>query len=49
MCFGGDLLLPVNAFRHALRHVGRWMRVENRKADFPFNLVGARHKQYGGP
>ncbi len=41
-CLGGDILFPVSAFRHALRHVGRWMRVEKRKADFPMGLLGAR-------
>lgn len=37
-----DLLFPVGALRHALANVERWMRPEKRKADFPFNLLGAR-------
>jgi len=37
-----DLVLPVSALRYALRHVESWMRVEKRKPDFPFNLLGAR-------
>jgi len=37
-----DLLHPVAALRHALTHVERWMRPEKRRADFPFNLLGAK-------
>jgi len=37
-----DLLHPVSALRHALANVERWMRPEKRRADFPFNLLGAR-------
>jgi coniferyl-aldehyde dehydrogenase len=37
-----DLLFPFGALRHALANVERWMRPEKRKADFPFNLLGAR-------
>lgn len=37
-----DLMFSVNALKHALRHVERWMRPEKRKPDFPFNLLGAR-------
>lgn len=37
-----DLVLPVSALRYALRHVEGWMRIEKRKPDFPFNLLGAR-------
>lgn len=42
VCLAGDILFPVSAFRHALRHVGHWMRAEKRKADFPMGLLGAR-------
>lgn len=41
-CLQSDLMFPVMAARHALRHVEDWMRPEKRKADFPFNLLGAR-------
>lgn len=37
-----DLLFPVSGLRHALANVERWMRPEKRKADFPFNILGAR-------
>lgn len=37
-----DLLYPVSALRHALKNVEGWMRPEKRKADFPFNVLGAR-------
>jgi len=37
-----DLLHPVAALRHALARVERWMRPEKRRADFPFNLLGAK-------
>ena len=37
-----DLLYPVGHLRHALKNVEKWMRVEKRKADFPFNILGAR-------
>lgn len=41
-CLLADLMFPMNAFRHALKHVEGWMRVERRKPDFPMNLLGAR-------
>ena len=37
-----ELMFPVSALRHAIKHVERWMRPEKRKADFPFNVLGAR-------
>ncbi len=44
-----DLLYPVSALRHALKHVERWMRPEKRKADFPFNVLGARASVFYQP
>lgn len=41
-CLLADLMFPMSAFRYALKHVERWMRVETRKPDFPMNLLGAR-------
>lgn len=37
-----DLLYPYNHLKHALKNVDRWMQVEKRKADFPFNVLGAK-------
>lgn len=37
-----DLLYPVNHLKHALKHVDKWMRVERRKSDFPFSILGAK-------
>ena len=44
-----DLLYPVNALKHALKHVEAWMQVERRKADFPFGLLGARARVFYQP
>lgn len=44
-----DLLYPVNALKHALKHVETWMRVERRKADFPFNVLGAKARVFYQP
>lgn len=41
-CLLSDLMFPVTALRHALRHVERWMKPEKRRADFPMGLLGAR-------
>jgi len=38
----GDVLLPLGEFRHAKKHVRRWMRPERRSVEFPFGLLGAR-------
>jgi coniferyl-aldehyde dehydrogenase len=37
-----DILYPLNALKHALKHVDQWVRPEKRKADFPFNILGAK-------
>lgn len=39
-----DVLVPIRAFRHASRHLERWMKPEKRRAEFPLGLIGA--KQY---
>lgn len=44
-----DLLFPVNHLKHALKHVESWMRVEKRKADFPFSLLGAKARIFYQP
>lgn len=44
-----DLLYPVNHLKYALKHVERWMRPEKRKADFPFNLLGAKARVFYQP
>lgn len=44
-----DLLYPVNHFKHALKNVERWMKVEKRKADFPFNILGAKARVFYQP
>lgn len=44
-----DLLYPVGHLKHALKHVESWMRVERRKADFPFNLLGAKARVFYQP
>lgn len=44
-----DLLYPVNHLKHALKHVDRWMQVERRKADFPFNVLGAKASVFYQP
>jgi len=37
-----EVVAPVNALKHAIKHVGRWMRPEKRPAMFPLGLVGGR-------
>ncbi len=44
-----DLLYPVNHLKHALKPVDKWMQVERRKADFPFNLLGAKAQIFYQP
>lgn len=44
-----DLMFPVSALKYAIKHVERWMRPEKHKADFPFNLLGARAYVYYQP
>jgi coniferyl-aldehyde dehydrogenase len=44
-----DLLYPVGHLKHALKHVEQWMQVERRKADFPFNLLGAKARVFYQP
>ena len=44
-----DLLYPVNHLKYALKHVEKWMRPEKRKADFPFNVLGAKAQVFYQP
>lgn len=44
-----DLLYPVNHLKYALKHVGKWMQPEKRKADFPFNVLGAKAQVFYQP
>ena len=37
-----DLLYPYNHLKYALKNLEKWMRPEKRKADFPFNVLGAK-------
>ena len=41
-CILADVLAPVRGFRHALRRVERWMRIEKHKTEFPMGLIGGR-------
>ncbi|MES0875394.1 aldehyde dehydrogenase family protein [Sinimarinibacterium thermocellulolyticum] len=37
-----EILVPINAFQHARKHLHQWMRAERRRAPMPFSLFGAR-------
>ena len=37
-----DIVPSVKAARHAIKHMGQWMRPERRPLDFPLGLLGAR-------
>ena len=37
-----DIAGSVRSLKHARRHVGRWIKRERRKLDFPLGLLGAR-------
>lgn len=44
-----DLLYPLGHLKHALKNVEKWMRPEKRKADFPFNVLGAKARLFYQP
>ncbi|MGC6471726.1 MAG: coniferyl aldehyde dehydrogenase [Parvibaculales bacterium] len=39
-----DVASPIMDMQNAKKNVGKWMRTEKRKTNFPFNLLGARSK-----
>ncbi len=37
-----DIIPPIKAARHAIKHMGKWMKPERRPLDFPLGLLGSR-------
>ena len=37
-----DVVSSIGALKHAKKHVGKWMRTEKRKVEFPLGLIGSK-------
>ncbi len=37
-----DVVGSIGALKHAKKHVGKWMRTEKRKVEFPLGLIGSK-------